>query len=732
MSFSKLIPCILSVFFLVLAEAAQGQKQMEPLLLNIRKSTEKIQLDGYLSEEAWMQAETAGDFFQNFPFDSSYSLSRTQVKITYDHQFLYIGAVCLDSLPGNYVIQSLKRDFGSQGTDAFAVYIDPFMDGTNGFCFSVNPLGVQREGLIAYGGMLGVNNDWDNQWFSKVILTPTGWVAEIAIPFRTLRYNREIKEWGINFSRNDLKRNERSSWCPVPRNFDVATLAFMGRLVWNDPPPRAHNGTALIPYLTWGANKDFTQGTPLQQKPGIGADAKVAVSSSLNLDLTLNPDFSQVEVDRQVTNLSRFSIFFPERRQFFMENSDIFANFGFRNIRPFFSRRIGIHESQGLPEQIPILGGARLSGRIDENWRMGVMSMQTGAKTNLNLESQNYFVAALQRQVFTRSNISAILVNRQGFEGNKLNTSDFNRMAGIDYNVASANNKLRGKIFYHHLFTPGTQKNNSNAQAVWLNYSTPKLVLEYNHEYIGENYTPDVGFVPRSGVYRTENIAEYRWYPQSKILNRHGPGFYMDVYTDKNFRYTDGLYNFSYSFMFHNSAEIILNANEIYTRLLFPFDPSGLQKTPVPAGEYSYRNTEISLASNKRRRLTCTANAGYGQYFTGYRFNTQFTANIRLQPYANLGLSLNRNDIRMPAPYTDAELWLVSPMMELSLNKSVFFTTFFQYNTQLNNININSRFQWRFRPMSDVFIVFTDNYFSGTIAPRNRAVVLKINYWFFI
>jgi hypothetical protein len=704
----------------------------EQYRLVIRKASDDMQLDGRLDEAAWQTADIAGGFFQVFPFDSSYALSRTIVKVTYDEQFLYFGAICLDDLPGAYVIQSLKRDFNYAVSDAFAVYIDPFMDGTNGFCFSVNPFGVQREGSIAFGGAMGVNNDWDNQWFSKVSRTDSGWVAEIAIPFRTLRYNRDLESWGINFSRNDLKRNENSAWCPVPRNFNVATLAFTGRMVWSEPPPRARRNTAVIPYTTLMATRDYTRPGGTVIKPGIGGDMKVAVTSSLNLDVTLNPDFSQVEVDRQVTNLSRFSIFFPERRQFFIENSDLFANFGFRNIRPFFSRRIGIYQNGGLPEQIPILAGARLSGRLDENWRIGAMSMQTGNRYEINAYSQNYSVLAVQRQLFARSNISAILVNRQGFPGNQLNTSDFNRVAGIDYNLATADNKLRGKIFYHHLFTPGRQKNNSNAQAVWLNYSTPRFSAEYNHEYIGENYNPEVGFVPRTGVFRFEEYAEYKWFPAKGKLNNYAMGFYMDVYTNKKLTYTDGLYSYYHKFTFQNSALLTAAWNEAYTYLFFPFDPSGLNQTPLPIGGYAYRGFEISGNSNVRKKLNYSGSAGYGSYFSGTRNYVNGEVTMRMQPYAILALSANRNDIQMPDAYTDAVIWLVGPRVELSLSKALFFTTFFQYNTQIDNININTRLQWRFRPMSDLFVVFTDNYYPHTLLPKTRALVIKLNYWFFV
>ena len=353
-------------------------------------------------------------------------------------------------LPGKRPVESLRRDFNFGKNDNFLVFIDTYNDQTNGFSFGVSAAGAQWDGVQANGGT--VNLDWDIKWKSAVKNYPDRWVAEFAIPFRSIRYHGGEPEWGINFSRLDLKTNEKSSWAPMPRQFATATLAFTGSLVWDKPLPSSGGPRfSLIPYVSGKATQDVESGEDIQPKANAGVDAKVILSTSMNLDLTVNPDYSQVEVDRQVTNLDRFELFFPEKRQFYLENSDLFANLGTENLRPFFSRRIGLNT--------PVVAGARLSGKIGNNWRIGLMDMQTREKDEI--PAGNYTVAALQRKVFRRSNISAFLVNKQVMNV-KNDTSfaglDYNRVAGMEFNLASADNRWTGKTFYHQAFYPGANR----------------------------------------------------------------------------------------------------------------------------------------------------------------------------------------------------------------------------------------------------------------------------------
>jgi len=724
---------ILFLFFTVAGVALHAQSEYA---LKIEKAKGSIKIDGQLDETDWSVADVAKDFYQNFPADTSFAKSKTEVKMTFDDNNIYIGAICYDELEGDYVIQSLKRDFESKISDAFSVYIDPFNDKQNGFSFAVNPLGVQREGLLEDGGTFGVTTSWDNKWFVEVTRQKDKWIVEMAIPFKTIRFSADRSNWSINFSRNDLKRNENSTWAPVPRIFAVSSLSHTGTLNWETKPNKTGTNVALIPYAIGGISSDFENDTTTYSG-NVGMDAKIAITSSLNLDLTVNPDFSQVDVDRQVTNLSRFSLFFPERRNFFIENSDLFGRFGFRQIRPFFSRRIGL--DSGV--QVPIIAGARLSGKLNKNWRIGLMNMQTEGVGDVDLEGQNYTVAAFQRRVGVRSNIAGILVNRQGFNGQKMDFGDFNRIAGIDFNLSSADNKWRGKAFYHHSFTPNV-KTKSFTHAVWTMYNSQNVQIHYNHEVVTENYNAEVGFVPRISNYnpeteefeartywRFEPSFQYKFYPKSDLINQHGPRLSWSEYLSENFKTTERHAQFTYEIKFKSQSQIQFKANHRRVLLYFDTDVTFDGNTAIAAGDYEFSHLRVEYKSSQLKKLNYTLNVDYGQYYIGQKFSIDGSVSFRKQPWGIFSLTFNQNEITMPEGFENASLTLIGPKIELSFTKELFFTTFIQYNTQAENMNINARLQYRFRPMSDLFVVYTDNYLPYNFSIKNRALVMKFVYW---
>ncbi len=708
--------------------------------LTINKTNEPIVIDGELNETIWKTCEPAKDFWQNFPYDTCLSQTKTTAYVTYNDQSIFVAAICYDSLPGNYVVQSLKRDFSYPASDCFVVTIDPFLDKQNGFSFGVNPYGAQREGLVAGGGGQGVTTNWDNKWFSSVKRKQNYWVVEMEIPFKTLRYKNDIKSWGINFSRNDLKRNENSSWCKVPRQFNVSSLAYVGVLNWDTLPKKAGTNIAIIPYAIGKVSKDYLAKTPPVYEGNAGADAKIALSSSLNLDVTFNPDFSQVEVDRQITNLTRFSLFFPEQRQFFLENSDLFANFGFRQIRPFFSRRVGFNAGNA----VPIIAGVRLSGKPNKNWRVGIMDIQT-AKSNagdIKAFSQNYFVAAVQRNVFKRSNIAFIFVNRQQFDTTGYSAINFNRVVGADYNLMSNNNKWHGKAFFHHSLS---NKNNNDAftHATWLSYNTQKINIHWNHEYINKNYNAETGFTPRifqinystsitvrNTYWRLEPGVNYFFYPKKSIINKMGPRWYMDYYANDKYTTTDMLHQFGWDFNLTNSSALSVDYRTFYTKLIYPTDVTFASNAYLPVGNYTYQDVGLKIKTNQRKIVNATAGVFYGSYFTGNKLSYTAEVVFRKQPYAIITASYTHDEIILPHLAKKVYLDLIGPKIELSFTKSIFFTTFIQYNSQIKNVNINARFQWRFKPMSDLFIVYSDNYYSDNFGQKNRGLVLKFVYWF--
>ncbi len=422
--------------------------------LQALETDQPVTIDGILDELIWSQAEKTTPFYRITPIDTGYARAQTEVMVAYDAEFIYMGIICYDPTPGKRPAESYRRDWNFMKNDNFFAAIDTYNDQTNGFAFGVNAVGGQWDGMQADGGK--VANEWDGKWYSAVKNNEDDWVAEFKIPFRTIRYQEGDTEWGINFSRLDLKTNEKSAWAPVPRQFASATLAFTGTLALESPLPKSGVRFSLIPYVLGQATHHKEAGDPIDFTGNAGLDAKVILSTSMNLDVTINPDYSQVEVDQQVTNLDRFELYFPEKRKFFLENSDLFANLGTQTIRPFFSRRIGLDS--------PVIAGARLSGNAGENWRIGLMNMQTAVK-DLS-PADNFSVAVLQRKILSRSNVGVFMTNKQVLatpDDTDYSGYDFNRVAGTEFNFASADNNWTGKVFYHHSFSPGSGNNRSTA-----------------------------------------------------------------------------------------------------------------------------------------------------------------------------------------------------------------------------------------------------------------------------
>ncbi|WP_259016894.1 carbohydrate binding family 9 domain-containing protein [Emticicia fluvialis] len=759
----------IGIFLCALNLIAQENKTSndEKYVIHIKKSVAPIKLDGHLDEEIWKTADVAGNFFLKRPYDTSFAQLQTEVRVSFDDNFLYVGAVCYQ--PRNtYTIASLKRDFEPGTSDVFAVNLDTFKDRLNAFQFVTNPYGVQREGLVFNGEE--ISNFWDNKWYSHVKNFDDYWVVEMAIPFKTIRYKVADGEnsWRVNFTRTVLKTNEQSSWRPVPRNFAPSNLAFTGLMVWDEKPPKPGANVSVIPYVSLAAEKDFPRneqdlspiGTTTGYPKGIGMDAKVAVTPSLNLDLTINPDFSQVEVDKQVTNLSRFELFFPERRQFFLENNDLFGSFGFPDTRPFFSRRIGItrNPNTGLNQQVPILAGARLSGKLNDKWRIGLMNMQTKRVSfgnNKYLPAANYSVATVQRKILDRSTIGAVFTDKENIFGNLSEEQTgsyrkYNRVGGLEFNYYSKDSRFEAESYYHQSFSPNENKDAASA-AHFMGYHHPNIDLNFGVQRIGKNYRADVGFVPRMGIWQLFRPVTVILNPKSKnisrYINAYGLGSEGSDVFDLKGKLLDSESNL---FVFANSPagdEAYIAYSWQFTHLFETFDPTNASDNPnpdafrnvveLPVGNYSSRFFNMGYTSSQRYTLNGTFDFSKGKYFNGNATIWESSIAYRFQPYGILTVDCNFTDIRLPKPYNSVKYWLLGPRAELAISKSLFLSTFFQYNTQTNNININSRLQWRFRPVSDVFLVYTDNYFAENIsryyvnawAPKNRALILKMTYW---
>ena len=714
------------LLFLVILYSATlsfAQKPNEKYKYHIFPAKSEIKIDGLADDAAWAATETATDFFMIQPIDTSYARARTEVKMAYDKHTLYVLVINHKTVKGSLTVESLRRDFSFNKNDNFLLFMDTFDDRTNGFSFGSNAAGAPWDGQQYDGGTVDLS--WDNRWKTAVKNDDVKWIWEAAIPFKSIRYKPGITQWGINFSRLDLAIAEKSSWAPVPRQFASASLAYTGTLVWDQPPPNPGLNISVIPYMATQFSKDF-QKDASRQKINFGGDVKIGITPSMNLDLTVNPDFSQVDVDVQQTNLDRFELSYPERRQFFLENADLFANFGYASIRPFFSRRIGLG--------VPIQFGARLSGKLDKNWRIGLLDVQTSSQDSL--PSHNFAVFALQRKVFSRSNFRIMMVNKESIHYSpELNSSfnRYNRNLGGEFNLASKSNLWTGKFMLMKSFSP-TRKGDDFVHAADISFNRANFFWQWQHEYVGKNYNAEVGYVPnatRNGYYKINPSIGYLFFIKSEKVISHGPKLVNTTFWDKQRSVSDREFVFYYNVNLRSRGTASIWAATNYVRLLQPFDPTNSGRETLAKGTlHSWKSTGFEFISSPQKIFTYTLAGRFGGYYeNGTRTNLRSEVGYRFQPFAAVAMSANYNDIHLRAPWNRTQYWLAGPRVDITFRNNLFLTTFMQYNNQAKNVNLNSRLQWRYKPASDLFLVYTDNYLPENFRVKTRALVIKFTYW---
>ena len=701
---------------------------------SIIKAKTTILVDGVLDEADWANSPVAKDFWEKFPDNKKRAETKTEARLTYDDHFLYIGFTCFDS-SSHHIIPTLKRDVNYFNGDGIAVLLDPINRQSNAYMFGVSPLGVQSETTLQSFGEPTFS--WDCKWFCEVKQYTDRWTVEVAIPFKMLRYEAGKMEWGINFVRNDLKHGQYHTWTRVPLQFDGIALGFFGTLQWDAPPPVEKSNVTLIPYLLAGASNDFTVNNKTDNVLRVGGDTKWSLNSQLNLDATINPDFSQVDVDEQMTNLSRFSLFFPEKRTFFLENSDVLAELGSPPAsRPFFSRRIGLDADA---QRVPIQYGLRLSGNLNKTLRINALNMQT-AKTD-GQSAYNYSAAAIQQALVGRSFFKLGILNRQAVSSEgRFSKTDYARDLSGELSYTSKNNLLDGWLLVHHALQHNVKSQNNYIEGgLWYHNETWNI-LSYSGA-VGTNYATGMEFFPRLenydalrdtsirvGYQHYTTFGGYRIVPKNKkYFNQVNIQSSLQFVWNPNYSLNNRTSDLSNTFQFKNTSELALKVSNEDSRL--PFHTSFTDDAPLPPAKYVFTNATVSYKSDIRKKAWIETRMTVGEFYNGKQLSMSAGVNYRQTPWGVFGLRLERYDLQFPEPYNRSLLYLINSKTELSFTKNLIWTTFLQYNTQANNFNINSRLQWRYKPMSDLFIVFTDNHGTLPFERTNRALVLKMNYW---
>ena len=724
------------LFFTALFLALQGFSQTTNKSVFVNYIEKPIILDANLNEKAWQNSKGASGFWQYFPLDSIQAKQQATIKFLFDDDNLYVG-IKVNALANNFIIPSLRRDFSAGGSDNITLLFDTFNDGTNAFIFGTNPYGIKREMLLSGGGseLRGFTMAWDTKWKCKTAIKEDHYIAEMIIPLSAFKYRQGETKWRFNSYQFDTQYNERNTWVNIPQNQFIFNLAYMGEMIFEKPLGKSKTPVSIIPYVNTITAKDFENDVS-QTDLKFGGDAKFTIGNSLNLDLTINPDFSQVEVDQQVTNLTRFEISLPERRQFFIENSDLFADFGNnRDSNPFFSRRIGIaKDANGNTIENNIIGGVRLSGKVNNNLRVGLLTMQTAEDIKNEIPTENNAVITLQQKVFNRSNISVMFINKQATkEYNFLADEDkYNRIIGLDYRLASEDNTWVGKYFLHKSFSQDVKDKNYSA-----GFSTQYFNRDFNVRlsgvYVGDNYESDLGFLRRTDIFKITPKIERTFWPIESTIQKHSfsitPIFIWKP--DLNFKNSDYAVISRWQANFKNTGEFTAEMYNRFTYLFSAFDPTGTDGAIALPIDSSYKYTTVSLGyrSDKRKTLSYQIEPSIGTFFNGKKYSFEANLAWRIQPKFSGSLQVNYDKINLPDPYPDASIWLIGPKVDLTFNKSIFWSAFIQYSSQQKNIGINTRLQWRFAPLSDLFIVYNDNYFSNGFAPRFKSLNLKLTYW---
>ncbi len=705
--------------------------------VHVKYINEPITVDAVLDETSWGLTKPATNFWQHFPTDSLQAKQQAEIKMMFDDKNLYIG-MKVNSSGDKFVIPSLRRDFRASGNDNITLLFDTFNDGTNAFFFGTNPLGVKRDALLSGGGtdLRGFVMAWDTKWLCETKVYNNYYIVEWMIPLSAFKYREGETKWRFNSYHFDTKDNEMNTWINIPQNQYIFSLAYMGDMIFEKPLGGSKSPISIIPFINTLVAKDYESDDSTSDFK-FGGDAKFTIGNSMNLDLTVNPDFSQVEVDQQITNLTRFEVSLPERRQFFIENSDLFSDFGNnRDANPFFSRRIGIaSDIDGNSIENDIIGGVRLSGKVNNNLRLGILNMQTAEDIANEIPTTNNAVLTVQQKLFSRSSLSVMLINKQATKDYDFleNTDRYNRVLGIDYKLASEDNTWVGKYFFHKSFSPNVNSKDISAGAS-TNYNSRYWNVRISGTYVGDNFRSDLGFIRRTDIFKLFTQVQRVFWPKQGNVQKHSLSVTPILHwrPELNFENSDYTFVTRWQANFKNTSRVELEMFNRFTHLYDSFDPTGTDGgIPLPGDkDYRYTSFEASYNSDMKKEFSFNLSPSIGKFYNGEKLSMRAFLTWRLQPYFSTSIQINYDNINLPNPYPDASIWLIGPKFDITFNKNLFWATFIQYSSQRDNFSVNTRLQWRFAPLSDLFVVYNDNYFTDNVfAPRVRSFNVKLTYW---
>ncbi len=697
-------------------------------------ATSPVIVDGALDDPVWAAAEPIGNFVQAEPDEGRPATQQTVVRVAFDAAYLYVAAYCYDD-PNRLVITDIRKDFSRETQDGFEVIFDTFGDRRNGYLFATNPAGARADEQVTNEGR-DVNTSWDAPWAVRTRRVPDGWTLEMAIPLRSLRSREDAGAWGINFSRRIRRNNELDYWSAIPRAYTLARLSLAGDLAGLNTASKGRD-LRVRPYVA-GETVRETGSLAFDRQGNAGVDVKYGLTKGLTLDVTVNPDFAQSEADEQQVNLSQFSQFFPEKRDFFLENSGMFyLGDTPRNRRIaltpnvdedlllFFSRRMGLSDGG---ERIGIDGGVRLTGQ-EGDFQVGALALRT-RDLDSTLPGSDYAVVRLRRNVLASSDVGAIFMMRSGVR----DRGDYNRVYGVDANI-----RLPARVDWSSYLvnteTPGV----SGARYAW--YSSLNREANFVHTKggvlsIGDNFNDELGFFRRTGVMKWLLDAGIR--PRFASLRRLGiremhPHMVWDYYTDHGLnRVAKQLHN-GYTFFFNNGGYSELSVN-LKAQLLdtdFTLDPG---VAPLPPGYYSWTEYQWRLTSDESRAFSVGLTGIIGGLWDGTQRTVNASLSVKPSYRLTATLGVQRTSGDLPGGNFVRAIW--TGRANYSFTTNMFVDALTQYDAERNRLNLNLRFNLIHHPLSNLYLVWNEQRFTvdapldypNGAPPPGRSLTVKLTH----
>lgn len=687
-------------------------------------------IDGeVLGDDAWSGVTPTGGFSQVRPEEGQPASQKTEVFLGYTDESLYIGMVAYDSNPEDIIFTDARRDSSLDDTDSFQVIIDGLLDRQNGFIFGTTPAGLEYDAQVVNEGASsgfrgsngGINVNWDTTWEVSTQISEIGWTAEMEIPFSSLRYgNDDVQTWGINFQRNIRRNNEVTYWAPLDRQYNLNRVSEAGYLEGIQAPSQRF--LQFTPYALSSSSRGGAIVSGTENNEEYGFDVKYSVTPSLTLDVTYNTDFAQVEADDLQVNLDRFSLFFPEKRPFFLENSGQFAVGNPREVELFFSRRIGVGAGGA---QLPIEGGMRLTGKVGDNTNVGLIGMRTEGINGIAPEN-DFTVARVSQDLPNRSSVGFMYVERDG-DGSVFNnkSDDYNRTFAVDGRWGIGDETLITG-WAARTDTPGIS-GRDGAGGIDANYVSPDWNLSLGYSQVGENFNPEVGFLQRRG-FRKYTAGIRRTIRPNNLWGLHElrphinyRGYWgFDGFQETGYLHVDNHWEFD------TGMEIHTGMNFTQEGVREPFEI--VEGVVVPAGEYEHEEAQLVFWTNQGAPLSVNIRSNIGGFFGGDRVNVEPTVRYRSGDKFSTELSWLHSDIDLPVPGGDFEVDLARLRLTYSFTPRMSIQSLVQYNKRDDVLSTNLRFAWLQSANAGLYLVYNEVDDSGLGAPRHDAQQFIIKY----